>query len=199
MVDCDDKDCGMFGGWPYDAYQFIIEQMGIPSEESYPYCCGSKTTCYPCMAKGYNKTMCGNHDDLYCNKTWDDSHCPSQNWKSVSSIKDWMTISKNETEIAASLIQLGPLSVCMNAAELTYYRDGIYNPNHCDPTALDHAVLIVGYGTDSTTTPSTDYWIVKNSWGDNWGIDGYFKIVRGVGKCGINTAVTTSCVQDCNT
>jgi cathepsin F len=57
---------------------------------------------------------------------------------------------------------------------------------------LDHAVLIVGYGTDVDL--GMDYWIVKNSWGQNFGEDGYFRILRGEGTCGINTAVTSAVV-----
>ena len=49
----------------------------------------------------------------------------------------------------------------------------------CDPKNLDHAVLIVGFGEDSVT--KEEYWIVKNSWGEKWGMEGYFEIKRGNG------------------
>ena len=47
---------------------------------------------------------------------------------------------------------------------------------------LDHAVLITGYGT---TDDGKDYWIVKNSWGNDWGRDGYMWLTRGENHCGI--------------
>ncbi len=47
---------------------------------------------------------------------------------------------------------------------------------------FNHAVLLVGYGTDSD---GTDYWIMKNQWGVTWGENGYFRIKRNVGFCGM--------------
>ena len=49
---------------------------------------------------------------------------------------------------------------------------------------MNHAIVIVGYGTDED---DTDYWIVRNSFGTSWGMDGYMFIERGVNKCNIES------------
>ena len=82
----------------------------------------------------------------------------------------------------------GPLSIALNAEMLQFYHKGIFNPVFCNPKNLDHAVLLVGWGTEG----SKPYWIVKNSWGPSWGEHGYFRILRGKGVCGVNTQVTTA-------
>jgi C1A family cysteine protease len=64
-----------------------------------------------------------------------------------------------------------------------HYTSGVFDSDKCG-TKLDHAVLVAGYGTDSTGAP---YWILKNSWGTTWGEKGYMQvqIVDGAGICGI--------------
>ena len=62
-----------------------------------------------------------------------------------------------------------------------------------DGSQLNHAVLAVGYGHDAAS--GKDYWTVKNSWGAQWGEDGYFRIERGVGACGINTEATIASIE----
>lgn len=109
-------------------------------------------------------------------------------YEPIAKIVNWTTISSDENEIAMTLIANGPLSVLMDASTLSFYHKGIYNPSVCNPTTLNHAVLLVGFGEDN----GIDYWIVKNSWGTKWGEDGYFRIARGVNKCGIATGVTTA-------
>uniref|UniRef100_A0ABD2WLI3 Peptidase C1A papain C-terminal domain-containing protein n=1 Tax=Trichogramma kaykai TaxID=54128 RepID=A0ABD2WLI3_9HYME len=64
---------------------------------------------------------------------------------------------------------------------------GVFFESECTE-ALDHAVLIVGYGSDPR---HGDYWLVKNSWGTDWGESGYFRIKRDdKNHCGIATEAT---------
>lgn len=53
---------------------------------------------------------------------------------------------------------------------------------HDDSQHVNHAVVAVGYGQTDDGAP---YWIVRNSWSAKWGENGYFRIARGVNKCGI--------------
>lgn len=88
--------------------------------------------------------------------------------------------------MGVALDQVGPLSVAINANNLQFYVKGISNPALCNPEGLNHGVLIVGLGTED----KKDFWKVKNSWGASWGEEGYFRIIRGKGKCGIEKAVS---------
>lgn len=89
--------------------------------------------------------------------------------------------------MGVALDQIGPLSVAINANNLQFYTGGVSNPAICNAERLNHGVLIVGLGTTSDNKP---FWKVKNSWGTSWGEKGYFRIIRGKGKCGIDRAVS---------
>ena len=187
-------DCGVFGGWPWLVFDYAIAAGGLRTEEDMPYCVhlSEAGQCYPCMASGYSKAYCGDHDDLSCDPSTTRGQgaadlCDSTTGFAVS-VSSWAAFSENETEIAAALVATGPLSVSLNAEYLQHYRKGIFSPSRCDPDELDHAVLLVGYGSDG----GQDYWTVKNSWGESWGEDGYFRILRGEGTCGINTRATSA-------
>lgn len=54
------------------------------------------------------------------------------------------------------------------------------------------AVLLVGYGVEKGLLGTKPYWLVKNSWGEKWGEKGYFRMIRGKGKCGIDQQVTSA-------
>jgi C1A family cysteine protease len=95
----------------------------------------------------------------------------------------------------AELVSRGPLSVVFDASMLQFYHSGVWDPWVCSRTSLDHAVLLVGYGTEKTLLSEKPYWLVKNSWGENWGEKGYFRILRGKNKCGIAEQVTSAILE----
>lgn len=204
LVECDSSseasrgigDCGVFGGWPFLAFQYLERVGGIFSWDNFPYCAsigyGKPGSCSPCMAKGYSKDFCGDHSDLYCNSSTtlgqgQSSLCTASKGFETQ-VKGWRSFGSNETEIAQALVETGPLSVALDADMLQFYSKGVYNPWFCDPTSLNHAVLLVGFGSEG----AHEFWKVKNSWGPSWGEEGYFRIARGKGKCGINTQVSTA-------
>jgi cathepsin L len=84
---------------------------------------------------------------------------------------------------------MGPLSILLDFTGLTYYKSGIASPRWCS-TWPDHALLLVGYGIKDG-----DYWLIKNSWGAKWGINGYLMLERGKDKCGISDWATTAVLQ----
>ncbi|EGG15279.1 cysteine protease [Cavenderia fasciculata] len=111
-------------------------------------------------------------------------------------ISNWQMLSTNETQIAAYLALNGPVSIAADAAEWQFYIGGVFDLP-CGK-ALDHGILIVGYDTETNIFGhAKPYWWVKNSWGASWGEQGYLKVLRGAGECGLNTFVSTSCVGDC--
>lgn len=110
----------------------------------------------------------------------------------VFKIDSWVQLPENETLIASYVFKNGPVSIGINADLMQFYSQGIItNVTECDPTSLDHAVLIVGYGEYK----KVKYWKVKNSWGLNWGENGYFRIIRGKGACGLNKMVTHGTIK----
>ncbi|XP_069680512.1 cathepsin O-like [Periplaneta americana] len=98
----------------------------------------------------------------------------------------------SEEEILSYLYHHGPVSVAINALNWQNYLGGIIQ-FHCDasPQHINHAVQIVGYELN-TEVP---YYIVRNSWGPEFGDDGYLYIAVGENLCGLATEVSTVDVQ----
>jgi len=109
---------------------------------------------------------------------------PANIGDTISSYKDVMRGSESDLQTA---VTQQPVSVAIDASHNSFqlYSSGIYYEPACSTSSLDHGVLAVGYGTDSA---GKDYWVVKNSWGKNWGMSGYLQMSKNrSNNCGIAT------------
>ncbi|CEM08677.1 unnamed protein product [Vitrella brassicaformis CCMP3155] len=89
------------------------------------------------------------------------------------------------------LYKNGPITVSIEPTpDFMYYHEGVFSEGgevqHTDWIKVDHAVLLVGWGLEKGANPLR-YWLVQNSWGTNWGLNGYFKIERGRNIIGIES------------
>ena len=170
LVDCDTEDSGCNGGLMELSFEWLKNNGGFMLESDYPYK-NKKQTCQQDPSKFVDMKVTG-----YV--------------KLGDSTEEFSPV--DEDEIKEFLYETGPLAIALNATPLQLYMGGIFDvPSWlCGSSGINHAVTLVGYGSDSK-----DYWIVKNSWGKSWGESGYFRIARGKGTCGVNCYITTATVE----
>ncbi|XP_058793221.1 cathepsin L-like [Phymastichus coffea] len=161
LLDCSGSygNYGCDGGIMQYAFNYIKDNKGIDTEKTYPY----------------------EASEEYCR------YDPRNSGAEDVGFVDIRT--GDEQQLMEAVATIGPIAVAMDASHLSFqnYRSGIYYEPKCKNKNddLDHGVLIVGYGT---TENGINYWLVKNSWGDSWGENGYFKIPRNKNNhCGIAT------------
>ena len=116
----------------------------------------------------------------------DDGECEYDKNKTLVKVKTFAFIPNDEEEMKKVLYKYGPIAGAVNGIMCMYYDEGIYEPAYEDACSnvVNHAVLIVGYGVNKET--GKKFWRIKNSMGQDWGEEGYFRIIRGEGICGIN-------------
>lgn len=157
VIDCahDFDNHGCDGGLPSHVFEYVHHNNGLDTEAAYPY----KARAGSCH---FDRASVGVHTKNSFNVTEGD-----------------------EESIKRIVATAGPVSVAFEVVDdFMLYGGGVYSSSKCRQgvTDVNHAVLVVGYGTDPKQGP---YWIVKNSWGPNWGEKGYFRIARGKNMCGI--------------
>lgn len=162
LVDCATGvgyfNMGCNGGQPDSALKYMIKN-GQCTEASYPYTSGvtkKAGTCQQCTSAGVKFSSCSD-------------------------------VKPNDQVSLKAAVSIGPVVIAIEADTKYFqsYSSGILDSTACG-TTLDHAVEIVGYGTEN----GMDYWKVRNSWSSNWGEQGYVRIKKSsstndVGICGI--------------
>jgi KDEL-tailed cysteine endopeptidase len=164
LVDCDTKkDHGCGGGLMDFAFEYITKSKGIHAEDDYPYTA----------------------TDGVCKRS-------ELNARPVVTIDGYEDVPQYDEVALKKAVSRQPVSVAIEADQRSFqlYMGGVYDSEDCGEQ-LDHGVLAVGYGVESR--PAVDgeegrhhnYWIIKNSWGGEWGDHGYIKIRMGMGKAGL--------------
>ena len=154
LVDCDyirsgGTSLGCNGGDMGSAMEWIGKNNGLCTEASYPYVSGETSTNGPCQK--------------------------SCSIVSGSDVSTTVSVSPNSDTAMMTALAQQPVSVAIEADQSSFqlYKSGVFTGS-CG-TSLDHGVLLVGYGTMN----GLDYYIMKNSWSQNWGSQGYMYMGKG--------------------
>jgi len=160
------------GGSAEGAFQFA--QSGIPISTCLQYDandddCSAINTCRNCVGPPGSGTCFAqqNYTQFYVDEYSDISGVP---------------------QIMAEIYARGPVAAGIDATVLETYTGGIITATQ--PANIDHIISLVGWGTEVVNGTSIDYWIGRNSWGQYWGEQGWFRLIRGVDALGIEDMVS---------
>ncbi|NXI90054.1 CATL2 protein, partial [Psophia crepitans] len=160
LIDCSRKlgNNGCHGGYMTRAFQYVHDNGGLNSEHVYPYVATDTSSCR------YN---------------------PQDKAANCSSI--WVVARGSEVALEQAVAAVGPVSVAVDASgfQFHFYKSGIFSSIFCSQR-VNHGMLAVGYNTSQDHGRNVSYWILKNSWSEAWGEQGYIRLLKGAGnQCGV--------------
>jgi len=175
LVSCDVTQSGCEGGDPQEAWEFtmasgIVDEACAPYNDSIPTCPPAQQPCLNFVPTPSCPKKCVDGE------TWTGAKHFSSKVYGVST---------NPTQIATEIVTNGPVEATFNVyADFVNYKSGVYK--HTTGKLLGgHAIKMIGFGVEN----GTEYWLCENSWTPTWGDDGFFKILKGVDECGIESGI----------
>ncbi len=115
----------------------------------------------------------------------DDVPCTEDQCAKVAATKLWIDIPNDVDQIKTAIYEYGPVATCFYVYDDFYYYNGGCYEHENQVTWTNHAVVIVGW--DDAMCEGEGAWLIKNSWGEGWGLDGYFWIKYGNSNVGTST------------
>jgi KDEL-tailed cysteine endopeptidase len=109
----------------------------------------------------------------------EDQTCHAHKPDFIAHIDSYKVLPANNEKQLLHAVSRRPVTVGVNASSWQFYKSGVITQECTDE--LDKGVLVVGYDLSGPTP----YWILKNSWGTEWGEDGYVRLEYGKNECGI--------------
>lgn len=189
---------GCYGGWASNNIQHIYNAGGITCEHMMPYFSGNSTLKNEVGANWFGGTECPYDASSQYDWILETSHGYVNKKICGTTSKRGK---KDADEIKAAVYEKGSLAVSISIGNwFGDYESGVFNPDQmqCNSTTYsDHAVNIVGYGVETYENgEKIPYWKVRNSWSADWGEDGYFRIIRGIDACNIESEVVYAIAEN---
>lgn len=127
-----------------------------------------------------NKTFCLESDYPYAASV---GKCLFEEKPHAGALSDYENVMHFDEDDLEAKLQTGPVGSMIDATPVTFqlYSGGIFDDEVCSETVLTHGVCVVGFGSEN----GVKYWIVRNSYGAQWGEDGYIRMIRKNNQCGI--------------
>jgi len=184
---CDSCGFGCDGGYPGAAWQYW-QDSGVVDGANYKI---QPSLCYP-----YSIANCDHHLNTTgkygpCPDIQDTPQCTSKcvdggNWDSrKNKASKVYSPGSNPTAIQSDIMAHGPVEADFTVyQDFLSYKSGVYKHSWGQELG-GHAIKVLGWGVDG----STPYWWVANSWNEDWGDGGFFKILRGRNECGIESDI----------
>jgi len=175
---CDSCGDGCGGGYPDQAWQYWV-QTGVVSENCDPY---SLPGCDHHLNHSKNPCPKQEYPTPPCVQTCTDG----EQWNSALHYGAIAYYLSGEQDMQLEIMTNGSVEATFTVySDFLGYKSGVYQYTTGDVLG-GHAVKILGWGTLS----GTPYWLVANSWNPDWGMEGYFLILRGQDECGIEDDIS---------
>jgi len=189
---CFDCGFGCQGGWPDEAF-YSWTSDGVVSGSGYSVDSGCQPYPFPECEHHINKTTYGKcPSDLYdtpnCKQSCQTSYKDNTYTADKRMGKSAVYFSQDNSAVQQEIMTNGPVVFTFDVyADFPSYTSGVYQ--HLTGDYLGgHAVRAIGWGVEN----GTPYWLIANSWNPDWGMNGYFKMIRGTDNCGIEDEVSAA-------